>query len=87
MVHGQHEDESLRLINAIKKADVSDAIAPRFWYGISQFLDVTPEIRIRSKLWIHERRELLLDAGLLSAKILLEVFLELHGFENLKFSQ
>ena len=87
MVRAQHEDEPLPSVDRIKESVVSNSISPGLRHGLPEFLDVFPDVGMLSKLRIDLRGEFRLDAGLLPAEILLEVFLELDGFENAELNQ
>ena len=77
MVGSQHKDESLSLIDPVEKSVIPDAIPPSLRNSIPKFLDILPDVGIRSQLGIDIRGELALDARLLSTEVLLKVLLEL----------
>ncbi len=87
MVRGQHEDDALTLVNTVEKPVIADAISPGLGHGIPKLLDVLPEVWVLAKLGIDGRDEFALDARLLPTEILVEVFLELRGFEDAELSQ
>ena len=48
MVGSQHKDESLSLIDPVEKSVIPDPIPPGLRNGIPKFLDVLPDVGIRS---------------------------------------
>ncbi len=77
MVGSQHKDESLPLIDPVEKSVIPDAIPPGLRNGIPKFLDILPDVGIRSQLGIDIRGELAFNARLLPSEVLLKVLLKL----------
>ena len=87
MVGGQHEDDALLFIHPIKEAVIPDAIPPSLGHGVPQLLNIFPKVGVLAKLRIDVRGQLLLDASVLSSKVLLEIALKLRGLEETELSQ
>ena len=87
VIGGQHENDALPFLDPIEEAVIPDAIPPGLGHGIAKLLDIFSEVGVLAKLGIDVCGQLLLDANLLSPKVLLEVTLKLRGFEDSELSQ
>src|SRR3989338_1369489 len=87
VIGGQHEDDALPLIHPIEEAIIPNAIPPGLGYRVPKLLDVLSEVGVLTRLGINVGGQLLLNASLLSTKVLLEIALKLRGFKDSKLSQ
>jgi hypothetical protein len=84
---GNHKDNSFVFIDFIEESPRTDSIPPCFGFKLLQFLDIGPEMGMLTQLGINELIKLMLDSALTSHGDLLQVLLELIGFEDPIFIQ
>ena len=78
---GNHINDFFFIIDPIKKPPGADSISPCFRIKALQFFDMEPKMRMATQLRMYEIDKLLSDLVPAGECDLLQVFLELFGFE------